>query len=418
MFSPFERAIAFRYLRARKGERFVSVIAIFSLVGIALGVATLIIVMSVMNGFRQELLGRILGLNGHLGVYAADGGPMRDFDAVATRIRGLPNIVEATPIVEGQVLITSEAGGASGGLARGIRPADLRARAIIAENIRRGSLSDFDGEDAIVIGTGLASRLRVGVGDRISLVSPQGRTTVFGTVPRVRAYEVVALFNVGMNEYDSSFVFLPLGAAQLYFQVPEAATQVEVFVRDPTRVRAANAEIRRALADVRPVRIVDWQDANSSFFNAVQVERNVMFLILTLIIIVAAFNIISSLIMLVKDKGRDIAILRTIGATRGAVMRIFLLCGASIGMLGTAVGFVLGLLFCLNIESIRQALQALTGTQLFSPEVYFLSQLPAVLDPGEVTQVVVMGLVLSLLATLYPSWRAGRTDPVEALRNE
>jgi lipoprotein-releasing system permease protein len=418
MFSPFERAIAFRYLRARKGERFVSVIAIFSLVGIALGVATLIIVMSVMNGFRQELLGRILGLNGHLGVYAADGGPMRDFDAVATRIRGLPNIVEATPIVEGQVLITSEAGGASGGLARGIRPADLRARAIIAENIRRGSLSDFDGEDAIVIGTGLASRLRVGVGDRISLVSPQGRTTVFGTVPRVRAYEVVALFNVGMNEYDSSFVFLPLGAAQLYFQVPEAATQVEVFVRDPTRVRAANAEIRRALADVRPVRIVDWQDANSSFFNAVQVERNVMFLILTLIIIVAAFNIISSLIMLVKDKGRDIAILRTIGATRGAVMRIFLLCGASIGMLGTAVGFVLGLLFCLNIESIRQALQALTGTQLFSPEVYFLSQLPAVLDPGEVTQVVVMGLVLSLLATLYPSWRAARLDPVEALRNE
>lgn len=418
MFNAFERTVAFRYLRARKGERFVSVIAIFSLVGIALGVATLIIVMSVMNGFRQELLGRILGLNGHLGVYAADGGPLADYDDLAARIRGLPGVVSATPIVEGQVLLTSEAGGASGGLARGIKPEDLRARAIIAGNIRRGSLAEFEGEDAVVIGTGLAQRLRVGVGDRISLVSPQGRTTVFGTVPRVRAYRVVALFNVGMNEYDSSFVFLPLQAAQTYFQVQDGATQVEVFAEDPTRVRAVNLQIRRALAEVRPVRIVDWQDANSSFFNAVQVERNVMFLILTLIIIVAAFNIVSSLIMLVKDKVKDIAILRTMGATRGAVMRIFLLCGASVGVAGTAIGFMLGLAFCLNIESIRQALQALTGTELFSPEVYFLSQLPAVVDPGEVAQVVGMGLGLSLLATLYPSWRAARLDPVEALRSE
>jgi lipoprotein-releasing system permease protein len=417
MFGPFERTVAFRYLRARKGERFVSVIAIFSLVGIALGVATLIIVMSVMNGFRQELLGRILGLNGHMGVYTAEGGPMRDFDPVVARIRGLPGVVEAAPIIEGQVLLTSEAGGASGGLARGIRPEDLRARGIIAGNIRRGSLEEFGGEDAIVIGTGLAARMRVGIGDRITLISPQGRATVVGTLPRVRAYRVVAMFNVGMNEYDSSFVFLPLEAAQIYFQMPGAATQVEVFVQDPTRVRAVNSEIRRALTD-RPVRIVDWQDANSSFFNAVQVERNVMFLILTLIIIVAAFNIISSLIMLVKDKGRDIAILRTMGATRGAILRIFLLCGASVGMLGTAIGFALGLVFCLNIEGIRQALQALTGTELFSAEVYFLSQLPAVVDPGEVAQVVGMGLGLSLLATLYPSWRAARLDPVEALRNE
>ncbi len=418
MFNAFERAVAFRYLRARKGERFVSVIAIFSLVGIALGVATLIIVMSVMNGFRQELLGRILGLNGHMGVYSADGGNLRDYDPVAEAIRRVQGVTAATPIVEGQVLLTSEQGGATGGLARGITPEDMRAKAIVAGNIRRGSLAEFGGEDSIVIGTGLAAKLRVGLGDRVTLVSPQGRTTVLGTLPRVRAYRVVALFNIGMNEYDTSFVYLPMQAAQLFFQTGDSATQIEVFVNDPTRVRGVNLEIRRALGQQHPVRIVDWQDANSSFFNAVQVERNVMFLILTLIIIVAAFNIVSSLIMLVKDKGRDIAILRTMGATSGAILRIFLLCGASVGVMGTLIGFGIGLVFCLNIESIREALQALTGTELFSPEVYFLSQLPAVVDPNEVVQVVLMGLGLSLLATVYPSWRAARLDPVEALRNE
>lgn len=417
MFGAFERAVAARYLFSRKGDRFTSAIAIFSFLGIMLGVATLIIVMSVMGGFRQELLGRILGLNGHLGIYAADRGPLRDFDPVADAIRRLPGIVSATPIVEGQVLLTSDGGGASGGLARGIRPADLRARPIIANNIRAGSLDDFGGEDAIAIGTRLAFRMGLNVGDRITLVSPQGRATVIGTIPRLRAYRIVALFEVGMNEYDSSYVFLPLEAAQVYFQTgPDAATQVEVFVSDPTRVRAANIAIRQAVG--RPVRVLDWQDANSSFFAAVQVERNVMFLILTLIIIVAAFNIVSSLIMMVKDKGRDIAVLRTMGATRGAVMRIFLMCGAFIGMVGTLMGFAVGVVFCLNIESIRQFIQALSGTELFSPEVYFLAQLPAVLNWAEVAQVVALAMGLSLLATLYPSWRAARTDPVEMLRNE
>lgn len=416
MFDAFERAIAFRYLRARKGERFVSVIAIFSLVGIALGVATLIIVMSVMNGFRQELLGRILGLNGHLGVYAQER-VIRDYDAMAGRIRGVAGVVSATPIVEGQALLTSESGGASGGLARGVKPEDLRARGLVARNIVAGSLDRFEGEDAIVIGARLAQRLGLTVGDKITLVSPQGRTTVFGTVPRVRAYTVVALFQVGMHEYDNGFVFLPMAAAQLFFQTGDGATQVEVFVQDPTAVRAVTRAIRTALSGT-PVRIVDWQDANSSFFAAVQVERNVMFLILTLIILVAAFNIVSSLIMLVKDKGRDIAILRTMGATRGAILRIFLLCGASVGVLGTLIGFAIGIVFCANIESIRQFIQSLSGTELFSPEVYFLSKLPAVVDPKEVAQVVAMGLGLSLLATIYPSWRAAKTDPVEALRNE
>ena len=415
MFNAFERAVAFRYLRARKGERFVSIIGMFSLIGIALGVATLIIVMAVMNGFREELLGRILGLNGHIGVYAAEGS-MRDFDPVVDRIRGLPGVVSTTPIVQGQVLITSERGGASGGLARGIRPADLRARAIIADNIRIGSLEDFGGDDVIAIGIGLANRLRATVGDRITLVSPQGRTTVFGTVPRTRSYEVVAIFQAGMNEYDSTFAFLPLEAAQLYFQQRDAITQIEVFVRDPTRVWPVMREIRER-AGV-PVQVVSWAEQNSSFFNAVQVQRNVLFLILTLIIIVAAFNIISSLIMMVKDKGKDIAILRTMGATRGAIMRIFLLAGASVGVGGTIAGFVLGVVFCWRIDDIRRGLEWLLDQDLFDPTVYYLSRLPAIMDWGEVAQVTGMALVLSLLATLYPSWRAAKTDPVEMLRNE
>jgi len=416
MFNAFERTVAARYLLSRKSDRFTSVIATFSFLGIMLGVATLIIVMSVMGGFRQELLSRILGLNGHLGVYSAERGNLRDFDEVAATIRRVPGVVTATPIVEGQLLVTSEGGGATGGLARGIRPEDLRARSIVANNIRAGTLDAFQGDDAVAIGTRLALRLGVGIGDRVTLVSPQGRTTVIGTVPRLRAYTVAALFEVGMNEYDSSYVFMPLPAAQLYFQTGDAATQVEVFVQDPTRVRAVNQAIRAALD--RPVRILDWQEANSSFFAAVQVERNVMFLILTLIIIVAAFNIISSLIMLVKDKGRDIAVLRTMGATRGAILRIFLMCGALIGVVGTTLGFILGVVFCLNIESIRQFIQALSGTELFSAEVYFLTQLPAVLNWREVGQVVALALSLSLLATIYPSWRAARTDPVEMLRNE
>ena len=416
MFNPFERMIAFRYLRARKGERFVSVIAIFSLVGIALGVATLIIVMTVMNGFRQELLGRILGLNGHMSIASAQAGNLPDYGPLTERIRTLPGVVSATPLVEGQVLLTSEGGGASGGLARGIRPEDMAARRIIADNIRAGRLADFTGDDVVMIGTRMAARLGLTIGDRLTIISPQGRTTVLGTVPRLRAYRVVAMFEVGMNEYDSTFVFLPMAAAQTFFQTGDAATQIEVFVEDPLRARSVNTAIRAALG--RPLRILDWQDANSSFFNAVKVERNVMFLILTLIIIVAAFNIVSSLIMLVKDKGRDIAVLRTMGATSGAVMRIFLLCGASVGVLGTAIGFLLGLVFCLNIENIRQFIQYLSGTELFSAEIYFLTQLPAVVDPNEVIQVVLMGLGLSLLATLYPSWRAARTDPVVMLRNE
>jgi lipoprotein-releasing system permease protein len=408
--------VAGRYLRARRGERFVSVIAIFSLVGIALGVATLIIVMSVMGGFRQELLGRILGVNGHLTVYAAREA-FTDFDAVTARVRAIPGVVQATALAEGSVGISTERGGLLPGLVRGVRAEDLKRRKAVAENIRLGTLDDLAGDDAIAIGIRLSQRLGITVGDRLTLVSPQGQPTAFGTVPRIRAYRVVAVFEVGMNEYDSTFLFMPMEAAQAYFRLPDAATQIEVFVADPDRVWEVTRRIRTELSGM-PVRILDWQNSNNAFFAAVQVERNVMFLILTLIILVAAFNIVSSLIMMVKDKARDIAILRTMGATRGAVLRIFLMCGASVGVLGTLIGVMLGIVFCWNIESIRQLLQSLTGTTVFDPEIYFLSQIPAVLDWNEVSQVVAMALGLSLLATIYPSWRAARTDPVEALRNE
>ncbi len=454
MFGAFERTVAGRYLRARRGERFVSVIAIFSLAGIALGVATLIIVMSVMNGFKSDLLGRILGLNGDLSIYAT-GPSLTDYDALAARVRAVPGVLDAVPLVEGQVLLSTDRG-SSGGLVRGIRGADLRALHEISDNIRAGSLDAFgagvpatgmpaagappgaapasasappagarapaSAEDGIAIGLTLAQRFGLSVGSKLTLVSPDGAATAFGTVPRVRAYRVVAIFQAGLNDYDSTFVFLPLAAAQVFFQKAGQATQVSVKVADPERVTPVTRAIRAAL-DAQPppggpVRVVDWTQSNNSFFAAIQIEQNVMFLILTLIILVAAFNVVSSLIMMVKDKTRDIAVLRTLGAGRGAIMRIFLMCGASVGVTGTLIGTALGVVFCANIERVRLALQSVTGTDLFNPEVYYLEHLPAKLDWREVTQVIVMALVLSLLATLYPSWRAARTDPVEALRHE
>jgi lipoprotein-releasing system permease protein len=413
VFSAFEWMVATRFLRARRQEGFISVIAWFSLMGIALGVATLIIVMAVMNGFREELLSRILGLNGHLGVYGT-GPTLSDFDRMAGKVRSIPGVLSASPVIEGQVMATTPAD-ARGVIVRGIRPADIRSRRLMADSINAGSMSDFRGDRAVAIGARLADRLGLAVGDSITLVAPKGNVTAFGTVPRVRSYRVVATFNLGMYEYDSTFVFMPLNAAQTYFKMPGAATNLEVLLTKPEHASRIGREIRDTLGDA--VRLRDWRQANASFFEAVQVQRNVLFLILTLIILVAAFNIISGLITLVSDKGRDIAILRTMGATRGMIMRIFFISGASVGVFGCLAGFVLGVSFASKIETIRQAIQNLTGTELFAKDLYFLSHLPAKVDPTDVAAVVLMALGLSLLATLYPSWRAARIEPAEALRN-
>jgi len=413
-FSAYEWMLSLRYLRARRKEGFISVIAGFSFLGIMLGVATLIIVMAVMNGFRQELLSKILGLNGHLLIQPLES-PLTDYAAVAARVSKVPGIYLAAPLVEGQALASSPFN-ASGVVVRGMRGADLMKLTQVSKNIKQGSLDGFDDGQGIAIGARLAEQLSVRAGDNLTLVAPRGAVTPMGTTPRIKAYKIAAVFEIGMSEYDSAFVFMPLTEAQAYFNRPGDVTAIEVYTDNPDNIDSYRQAVTAAAG--RPIYMVDWRQRNATFFNALQVERNVMFLILTLIVLVAALNIVSGMIMLVKDKGSDIAILRTMGATQGAIMRIFLITGASIGVVGTVVGFLLGTVVCLNIEEIRRFLSWLTNTELFSPELYFLSQLPADMNVKETSAVVVMALGLSLLATLYPSWRAARLDPVEALRYE
>ena len=414
-FSVFERMVAWRYLRARRKEAYVSIIAGFSFLGITLGVATLIIVMAVMNGFRVELVTRILGINGHMIVQPMDG-PFRDYGALAKRLQAVPGVRLAVPLVEGQTLASGAAGAGTGALVRGISPDDLSRLKLVSDNIKGGNLVSFAAGDGVLIGSRMAQNLGLGVGDEIKLISPEGDVTPLGVTPRVKSYRVSGIFSVGMSEYDASIIFMPLSQAQLYFNSDGLVQSIELYVDNPDNVDELRPKLEKAAG--RQVYITDWRQRNETFFSALQVERNVMFMILMLIVLVAALNIVSGLIMLVKDKGSDIAILRTMGATSGSVMRIFFMTGASIGAAGTLAGLILGVVVCLNIERIREFLSWTLGVTLFNPELYFLSKLPAKMDPGETAAVIVMALALSFIATLFPAWRASRLDPVQALRYE
>jgi lipoprotein-releasing system permease protein len=416
MFGAFERAVAGRYLRARKGERFVSIIAIFSLIGIALGVATLIVVTSVMSGFQTALITRFLGVSGDITIEAYAGDKIDGYAALAQRMRAVPGVVSVLPVLDGQALLSVQNGGARGALVRGVTSEDLRGLHAISDHIVAGRLEDLQGDNAIMIGTGIANIYRLHVGSDITLISPNGAATAFGTVPRVRAYRVAAIFDAGVSNYNDGVVFLPLPMAQIFFQMPDGVTGFQVSVTDPEHLEGVLPQLADILAG-RKLYLHDWRHANDQLIGVLQVQKDTMFIVLGMIVLVAAFNVVSSLIMLVKDKRADIAVLRTLGAGSGAILRIFLLCGAFVGVSGTLIGTVIGIVFCHYIVTIQHWVEAITGGQVFDSSVFLLTTLPNSIDWTDVARVVALGLALSLLATLYPSWRAARTDPVEALRH-
>jgi len=413
-FSPFEWMVALRYVRARRADGFVSVIAGFSFAGIMLGVATLIVVTSVMNGFHRELMDKIMGINGHAFLQAVET-PLTDWDDVAAKTSAIPGVKIAIPMVEGAAGISTQFG-QSGVLVRGVREKDLLRLPGIASNVKTGSLEGFEKGEGVAIGQRLAETLGVSVGDKVSLLIAKGAQTPFGVAPRIKAYTVSAIFSIGMSEFDNVFVYMPLLEAQMFFNKENEATVIEAFVDDPDQMDAFRAKLEKAVT--RPIIVTDWRQRNKTFFETLQVEKNILFIILTLIVVVAAFNIISGLTMLVKDKTQDIAILRTIGATRGSVLRVFLIIGASIGVVGTIAGFLLGLLIAKNLDSIRVFLNKALDANLFPAEFYFLSRLPAIVDTREVTMIVIMTLAIAILASIYPAWKAASLDPIDALRHE
>lgn len=412
-FASFERMISFRYLRPPKGEGFISVIAILTLLGIALGVTALIVVLSVMNGFRDTLYKNILDLNGHV-IVQQFGKPFTEYDKVAKQIKRVNGVKAVIPVIDGQVMVSSKFQDYFGNV-RGIRVEDIDKLASVSGKIRFGSLDQFKAKDSIVLGIRLANVLGVRVGDRINIVTLRGAKTPFGTTPRIKSYKISAIFEIGIYEYDLKIMFMPLTEAQKFFSQKGRVTALEVMVNAPREVELIEGDINKAAGSNS--KLTSWKQRNAKLFSVLAVERNMMFIIVSLIVFVAALNIISSMVMLVKVKTKDIAVLRTMGASRGAVMRIFMTTGSFIGVCGTLLGLILGLAICLNIDAIQNFIGWLTGVRI-DPEIQILSKLPAKLDSVEITIVVTVALILSFLATLYPAWRAASLDPVEALRYE
>ena len=411
----YERMIARRYLLPGRGEAFIFLVASISLVAVALGVAALIIVMSVMNGFRAELFDKIVGLNGHAVIQGYDG-KLPDWRRIAADARKLPGVTSATPLIE-QPLMATYSGRVEGVLVRGMTVEDIRRNPVMQGKVVRGSLDALEpGSSKIAIGARLAEQLGADLGSQISLISPQGQTTPFGTVPRIVSYQVAAIFEVGVYDYDKAFVVMPMSDAQTLLMLGDAVGMVEIQTVDADRVGEIIAPLKPEIAMQGEIR--DWRDLNASLFEALAVERVTMFVVLSLIILVAVFNILSSLIMLVRAKRRDIAILRTMGASRAALMKIFMTVGIVIGVLGTGTGIILGSVFLFYRQAVVNFVQLLTGQNLWDPSIRFLTELPAKSDPVEVGAIIVMALGFSFLSTLYPAWKAASTDPVEVLRYE
>jgi lipoprotein-releasing system permease protein len=414
-FAPFEWLLAMRYLRARRKEGFISVIAGFSFLGILLGVATLVVVMAVMNGFRKELFSKILGLDGHVIAFRVDTVDFPDYAEYARKLAAVPTVRHVVPIIESQVIASTPAQ-AVGAKVRGISEEALKALPFIAGSRKEGTFDGFDTQGGVALGKGFLEPLRIKLGDTVTLISPRGANAPPGAAPALKSYKVTAIFEMGMSEFDKSMIFMPLAEAQRYFDKGSAVDVLDIVVDDPEQVERSVAALRQL--GIPALRFADWRVRNSSFFSVLQVQRNMMFIVLSIIVLVAAFNIISGLVMLVKDKGREIGILRTMGASQGAILRVFLITGASIGVVGTLAGCLVGVLFCLRIDEIRLVVARITNTNLFDPSVYLLTKLPADINWQTTGVIVLMAVALSLLATLYPSWRASRLDPVEALRYE
>ena len=414
-FNQTEQMIAFRYIKSRRVEGFISIAAWFSLIGIMLGVATLIVVMSVMNGFRTELVDRILGINGHLVVYEKNEPYVSNYNQIINKISDIKNVIAVTPHLEGQALAKSKST-VSGVIIRGVNWSDLAAKKLLWKSLTQLTIDNYKNNEDIIIGYRLAQRLNVNVGDFISLISPNGMETALGILPVKQNFKIGGFFDIGMYEYDNNFIFIPWKKAELFFSTKNIAHGIEIFLKDEKFTSSVSSNIKNKLGN--ELLVIDWKKRNSAFMSALAVEKNVMFIILSLIILVAAFNIISSMIMLVQTKKSDIALMRTMGASKYVIIRIFVLTGSIIGLLGTFAGSILGVVISSNIEAIRNFLTTILGSELFSAEIYFLSKLPSDIYINEVIMVICVSIFLTLFASVFPAWKASRISPAEALRYE